>query len=196
MTNADKALIARLMECEVFLDEDDCVGGNFRDDVAARLTSLLAENETLRADVARKDEALRESADELDGYYRAEFPYDHPIHQKKRLFLFQTNPARAALSPLPELLNKGQTALSPQCHDSPTAGSGQEITNRIEYDANGHLDEVVTNGGAHLERMSKKGWFLSCMRQDGSSFAIWFRGKITLTENRPAPVVRHQGGEG
>jgi hypothetical protein len=60
------------------------------------------------------------------------------------------------------------------------------IQNRIEYDDKGKLDEVVTNGGAHLERMGKRSWFLNCIREDGSSFAVWIDGKVTLTEERPA----------
>lgn len=59
------------------------------------------------------------------------------------------------------------------------------MTNRIEWDGP-DLDEVVTDGGAHLERMSKNTWFLSCARADGSEFCIWFKGKITSTEEREA----------
>ena len=56
--------------------------------------------------------------------------------------------------------------------------------NRVEYDEAGQLDEVVTDAGMHLERMSDKGWFLAGQRSDGSSIAIWFKGKITLVEER------------
>ena len=45
------------------------------------------------------------------------------------------------------------------------------MTNRVEYDENGDLDEVVTDAGMHLERLSKKGWFLSGERSDGTSIA-------------------------
>ena len=60
------------------------------------------------------------------------------------------------------------------------------MENRIEWDDDGNLDEVVTDGGAHLERMSKKNWFLNCVRADGSEFCVWFHGKVTMTEERPA----------
>ena len=56
------------------------------------------------------------------------------------------------------------------------------------YDNDGELDEIRTSGGCHLERMSKKGWFLSCIRADGSEFCVWFRGKVESTEERPAPT--------
>ena len=59
--------------------------------------------------------------------------------------------------------------------------------NRVEYDDKGQLDEVVTDAGMHLERMSNKGWFLAGQRSDGTEIAIWFRGKVTLVEERPAP---------
>lgn len=47
-------------------------------------------------------------------------------------------------------------------------------TERIEIDANGYLDEVFFKGGVHLERMGGKVWFLSCIREDGTSVALWF----------------------
>ncbi len=65
--------------------------------------------------------------------------------------------------------------------------------NRVEYDDDGSLDEVVTDGGAHLEHMGDDDWFLVCTRADGSSFAAWFSGKITLTEERSAPTCRGCG---
>ena len=67
------------------------------------------------------------------------------------------------------------------------------MVNRIEYKDDGSLDEIVTDGGAHLEHMSGRYWFLNCTRADGSSFAIWFTGKITLTEERDAPECRGCG---
>ena len=54
--------------------------------------------------------------------------------------------------------------------------------NRIEYDDNGELDEVVTDGGMHLERMSDGGWFLSGQRLDGSQVVIYLTGKVDLVE--------------
>jgi hypothetical protein len=57
---------------------------------------------------------------------------------------------------------------------------------RIQYDDDGALDEAVIEGIAHLERMSKKGWFLSMTRPDGSSFCVHFRGKVQMVEHRRA----------
>ncbi len=64
------------------------------------------------------------------------------------------------------------------------------MQNRIEYTDNGKLDEVVTDGGAHLESMGGNRWFLECVRKDGSSVAIWITGKVTSIEEREAPKMR------
>lgn len=65
----------------------------------------------------------------------------------------------------------------------PAAQPAQRVASRVEY-SDGALDEVVTDAGMHLERMSKKGWFLTGLRSDGTEIAIWFRGKVTLVEER------------
>jgi hypothetical protein len=57
---------------------------------------------------------------------------------------------------------------------------------RVQWCADGSLDEVAVRGGAHLEAMSDDSWFLSMMRCDGSEFCVWFSGKVTMTEERPA----------
>lgn len=62
------------------------------------------------------------------------------------------------------------------------------MENRVTYDHRGRLDEVVTDGGAHLEHMGGKRWFLSMQRKDGTEFALWFTGKIDMTEERGAPA--------
>jgi len=54
----------------------------------------------------------------------------------------------------------------------------------VTYDQRGKLDEVFVTGSAHLERMDQNRWFLSMTRKDGTSTAIWFEGKVTLTEER------------
>lgn len=59
------------------------------------------------------------------------------------------------------------------------------MTDRIEYDDDGLLDEVVA-GDAHLERMSGKSWFLAMQRVDGTSFCVWFKGKVVSVEERDA----------
>lgn len=63
---------------------------------------------------------------------------------------------------------------------------GRAMINRIEYDDNGELDEVVTDGGMHLERMSDGGWFLAGHRRDGSQIVIYFTGRVNLVEEWPA----------
>jgi hypothetical protein len=58
------------------------------------------------------------------------------------------------------------------------------IINRLEFRKNGKLDDVVTDGGAHFERLNKNAWFLNCIRADGTSFSVWIKGKITHFEDR------------
>lgn len=41
--------------------------------------------------------SLREADDELDHYYRAEYPLDHTIHRRNLKHLLENNPDRAAL---------------------------------------------------------------------------------------------------
>ena len=67
------------------------------------------------------------------------------------------------------------------------------MENRVQYDDDGSLDEVVTDGGAHLEHLGGREYYLSCGRADGTSIAIWFTGKITMTEERDAPKCRGCG---
>lgn len=62
------------------------------------------------------------------------------------------------------------------------------MQNRIQRDERGELDEVVTDGGAHLERMDRDRWFLNCVRSDGSSYALWIHGKVVLEEERSVPA--------
>lgn len=69
------------------------------------------------------------------------------------------------------------------------------MTERIDYGDDGKLDEVVTAGGAHLERLGNRRWFLECVRADGSSFAIWLHGEVTMTEEREAPPPALSGQE-
>lgn len=90
---------------DTVMDNFIAVEGERKSDVRTRWNrrateaDLRAEVDRLRALIGRKDAALREAADELDEYYRAEYPSDHPLHQKKRAFLFEANPARSAISP-------------------------------------------------------------------------------------------------
>ena len=52
--------------------------------------ALRAENEKLKA-------GLHEAANELDGYYRAEYCGDHPYSKRKLAEAMRDNPARIAL---------------------------------------------------------------------------------------------------
>jgi hypothetical protein len=47
------------------------------------------------------------------------------------------------------------------------------MSDRMEYDENGSLDEVVV-GRAHLEQLNEDNWFLELGRDDGTSLALWF----------------------
>jgi hypothetical protein len=69
-----------------------------------------------------------------------------------------------------------------------------ENGNRVDYVKGRGLDEAVTDGGAHLERIGKGRWFLDCIRADGSSLAVWIDGYVTLTEERPAPASAMSAG--
>lgn len=61
--------------------------------------------------------------------------------------------------------------------------------NRVTLTKKGKIDEVVTDGGAHLEHLGNRRWFLSMQRADGSSVCMWITGKITGIEERTAPFV-------
>jgi len=58
------------------------------------------------------------------------------------------------------------------------------MKNRIQFNDAGYLVEVVTDGGAHLERLARHDWFLRCERADGTALAIWFTGRITMTKEQ------------
>ena len=61
---------------------------------------------------------------------------------------------------------------------------------RVEFQ-DGSLDEIYVAGGAHLERMGGKAWFLELFKEDGTSIAIWFSSKDLLKpfmEVRDAPL--------
>lgn len=64
---------------------------DYRWRAADEITRLTAEVEKLRA-------ALHEAADELDGYYRAEYCGDHPYSKRKLAEAMRQNPARAAIT--------------------------------------------------------------------------------------------------
>jgi len=61
-----------------------------REEYRKKIAEQAAENEKLRA-------ALRESAAELDAYYRAEYLGEYPYSKRKLAEALAANPARAAL---------------------------------------------------------------------------------------------------
>ena len=63
---------------------------------------------------------------------------------------------------------------------------------RTTFYPDGTLDEVVAEGGVHIERLDKKSWFISCQRKDGSEFCLWMDGVVRMTEEREA---RPSGGD-
>jgi len=58
------------------------------------------------------------------------------------------------------------------------------MTPRLKLDRKGRIDEVVSNGGGHLERLGKNDWFLNLVNADGSSVAVWIAGKVIMFETR------------
>lgn len=68
---------------------------------------------------------------------------------------------------------------------------------RITFDADGELDEVVMDAGCHLERIEPDQWILEAHSHDGSSLCVRIEGSVTITERPPlwgdprevAPVV-------
>lgn len=57
---------------------------------------------------------------------------------------------------------------------------------RVQYDDDGLLDEVVTDAGMHLERVSKRDLVLLGHRSDGSCIALHITGRVALVEEWPA----------
>lgn len=52
------------------------------------------------------------------------------------------------------------------------------MTDRITYDDNGELDEIVASGGAHLERTDTNTWCLLMRNADGSEVVFLIEGKV------------------
>ena len=62
---------------------------------------VIAQEKLLRSKDAENDKllsALHEAADELDGYYRAEYCGDHPYSKRKLAEAMRQNPARIAIT--------------------------------------------------------------------------------------------------
>ena len=62
------------------------------------ITIFRADVEKLRAEVEKLRAALHEAADELDGYYRAEYCGDHPYTKRKLAEAMRDNPARIVIT--------------------------------------------------------------------------------------------------
>lgn len=96
-------IVARLRAYAADDHERGCQGREYTcacgyDDKRDPLLAEAADTITaLRADNARLRAALAESADELDAYYRMEYPGDHPYNKAKLAQALASNPARAAL---------------------------------------------------------------------------------------------------
>ncbi len=89
----DEVDIATFEHAEIFGEElEDTVR------LIATAPDLQTENQTLTATVRVLKEALKECANELDDYYRAEYRGEHPYHVKKRDNALACNPARPALA--------------------------------------------------------------------------------------------------
>lgn len=48
------------------------------------------------------------------------------------------------------------------------------MSDRVEFTEDGMLDEIVSTGGAHLERIDTNRWFLLFSHADGTETALWF----------------------
>ena len=64
------------------------------------------------------------------------------------------------------------------------------MTERITRDPDGSLDEIACDGGAHIEHLGGKRWFLSFVFADGSEHCLWITGKITSEEAREPAAPR------
>lgn len=66
--------------------------------IESMVTITCDEYDRLRAQNAELLAALRECEEELDAYYRAEYPENHPYNEKKLVQALNSNPARAAIA--------------------------------------------------------------------------------------------------
>ena len=80
------------------------------------------------------------------------------------------------LHPDPDWMKEG---LAAQAREAALARSA----NRVDYNPDGTLDEIVTDAGVHLEHMGGRRWFLGAARSDGTEIRVWFDGKVTLIED-------------
>lgn len=75
------------------------------------------------------------------------------------------------------------------------ASKGKCGHDRVIYDEDGRLDEIVGSGGAHLECLGYNNWWLKIYHGDGSSTALWWSSEdcpVDIDEERPAETVKAQ----
>jgi hypothetical protein len=66
------------------------------------------------------------------------------------------------------------------------------MQDRIDFNEDGTLDEVVAAGGAHLEHLGGKRWYLNLVHADGTSSVFWFKSKtlkVPFWGKRPAAAL-------
>ncbi|MCA0032785.1 hypothetical protein [Mesorhizobium sp. B263B2A] len=51
------------------------------------------------------------------------------------------------------------------------------MSDRVDFNDDGTLDEVVSTKGAHLEHLGGNRWFLIFYHEDGTDTAIWFSSR-------------------
>lgn len=56
-------------------------------------------------------------------------------------------------------------------------GKTHKMVDRVDFNSDGTLDEVVAARGAHLEHLGGKRWFLIFCHKDGTDSAFWFESK-------------------
>ena len=75
------------------------------------------------------------------------------------------------------------------------------MIDRVDFEPNGKLDEIVSTAGAHLEHMGSGQWFLSFQHADGTETALWFTSKDLrkphweTREKRADPVHNVNSGD-
>lgn len=152
---------------------------------------------TLEEKVAKEiDVEAVDEWDNLPDFANMATPRNHEISKRYWRAIAK---ARSILS-LPEIssaLEQGEGLSRDLAPDTsaPSRAVAPRVTEggeRITYGSDGLLDEVAA-GGAYLERMSGKGFFLTMERYDGSEVAVWLTSKTklnTMVEER-SPRPRH-----
>lgn len=64
---------------------------------------------------------------------------------------------------------------------------------RVTWEEDGSLDEIVGTKGVHLEYLGGKRWYLSVGHEDGSQSVFWFKSntlKRPFWEKREPPKAK------